>query len=329
MYKFGLNLYKFGQMWYNDSKGGMCMHETVYRGTRLQDTIAISELVTVHYFEFSKNYRFGGEAHGFWELVYVDSGSIVAATEGKERHLVSGDILFHAPDEWHALFADGINAASVIIISFRCVSSAMTSLGGRVLQTGHTQRMLLSEIIREARASFDSPLSDLVTPKLKRRRDAPIGSEQIIKLDLCKLLITLLREESAPARATVRRNRGEGLFGEVVSFMEDNLHRSLSLEDMAQHARISKTALKQLFKEQAGCGAAAYFMRLKIERAKVYIREDTYNFTQIAERLGFADVHYFSARFKQLVNMSPTAYATSIRALSAEAEAFPSAVESK
>ena len=85
---------------------------------------------------------------------------------------------------------------------------------------------------------------------------------------------------------------------------------------------VSKTALKQLFKKNTGSGVCDYFIKLKIERAKTYIRENNYNFTQIAEMLGYNSVHYFSAQFKKIVAMSPTEYAASIRALTSEAERF-------
>ena len=41
-----------------------------------------------------------------------------------------------------------------------------------------------------------------------------------------------------------------------------------------------------------------------------------YNFTQIADRLGFSSIHYFSRQFKRITGMTPSEYASSIKALS-------------
>ena len=49
-----------------------------YEGTRLRDDIVITEIVTVHYYEFAKDYVFSGEQHNWWELVYVDKGELKA-----------------------------------------------------------------------------------------------------------------------------------------------------------------------------------------------------------------------------------------------------------
>ena len=298
------------------------MSKPIYKSTRLRDEISISELVTLHYFEFSKDYRFGGEAHDFWELVYVDSGELSAVTREKALRLKSGDMIFHRPNEWHSLVADGVNASTAIIISFYCSSPALRRTVGRVFELGNRERALLSEIITEAGNAFDTPLSSLVTPKLKRKKAPLFGAEQIIKLNLCRLILSLLREDITPASPSTRRNLENSIFSEICSYLYDNLDKKLSLDDIARNAGISKTALKQLFKKNTGSGVCDYFIKLKIERAKTYIRENNYNFTQIAEMLGYNSVHYFSAQFKKIVAMSPTEYAASIRALTSEAERF-------
>ena len=300
------------------------MKDKIYVGTRLREEISVSELVTVHYFEFAKDYKFDGEAHDFWELVYVDNGELTVSAEDTKRRLGKGELIFHAPNEWHSLKADGVSAASAIIVSFFSASEALKDLRGRSFKLGNTERTLLSDIIKEARGAFDSPLSDLVTPKLERKKEQIFGSEQMIKLNLCKLIITLLREERSPASASTKRNLDEGLFGEITEFLTDSIGSRLTLDDVARHAGISKTALKQLFKEKAACGACEYFIKMKIDRAKTYIREENYNFTQIAEMLGYNSVHYFSAQFKKWVNMTPSEYASSIKALTSEAERFTS-----
>lgn len=298
------------------------MSREIYSGTKLRDDISISEIVTIHYFEFSKDYRFGGEAHDFWELVYVDNGELTATAESTEHKLTKGSLIFHNPGEWHTLMADGVSAASAIIVSFHCRSEALDTLAGQVFHTGSAQRVLLSEIIKEAQNAFDTPLSRLVTPKLHRKKDPAFGAEQLIKINLCKLIISLIRDGLTHSGPADKHRRDGGLFDEVTDFLAQNLDKSLSLEEIAHHAGISKTALKQLFAAQAGCGACEYFIRLKIDRAKTYIREGNYNFTQIAELLGYGSVHYFSAQFKSRVNMTPTEYAGSVKALTSEAEKF-------
>ena len=48
---------------------------------------------------------------------------------------------------------------------------------------------------------------------------------------------------------------------------------------------------------------------MKITRAKLFIRENDYNFTQIALLLGYDSIHSFSRQFKAVEGMSPREYA--------------------
>lgn len=298
------------------------MKKTLYSATRLNDEITISEIFTIHYYEFSKDYYFSGESHDFWELVYVDKGILLETSENTEHELKEGDMILHKPGEWHASRTDGKAAPSVVIISFNCNADIISKLSGKVHHACHQKRLLISEIIKEAGNAFDSPLSELVTPKLHRKNEVLFGSEQIIKIDLCKLVLLLVRDELFPPSLITKKISGLGLYNEITDFISKNITNSLSLEGIARQAGISKTTLKQLFSKHAGCGVCEYIIRMKINLAKTYIREGDHNFTEISEMLGYGSVHYFSTQFKRRVNMTPSEYANSINALTIEAGNF-------
>jgi len=54
---------------------------------------------------------------------------------------------------------------------------------------------------------------------------------------------------------------------------------------------------------------------MKIEAAKELIRTGQMNFTQISEKLGYTSIHYFSRQFKKVTGMTPSEYASSIKAM--------------
>ena len=71
-----------------------------------------------------------------------------------------------------------------------------------------------------------------------------------------------------------------------------------------------------MFRDQHQCGVIEFFSRMKIELAKQLIRENQMNFTQISDFLGYSSIHYFSRQFKKISGMTPSEYATSIKARS-------------
>jgi transcriptional regulator GlxA family with amidase domain len=108
--------------------------------------------------------------------------------------------------------------------------------------------------------------------------------------------------------------RGNEMLRSITGYMEDNLADVHSNDQLCKQFAISQTAMKTLFKEHTGVGPIEYLNQLRIKRAKQFIREQSHNFTEIAARLGYNSVHYFSRHFKKETGMTPTEYARLINA---------------
>lgn len=290
---------------------------TVYYGCKLKDTIVIDKLYSVHYFEYSKAYKFLGEAHNFWELVYVDKGKITAIADNTRLTLEQGDIIFHKPNEWHELHADGTVAPNIAVISFGTASEAMYYFENKILKINQNQKLIISKILSEYTNAFSTPLNIPETNKLTLRDDSFVGSQQLIKQFICELLISLMRSEanSAVQATRLKQNQSNSLVNLLVNFMESNIDKTLHIEDLVKYSGSNKTTITNAFREACGTSALEYFINIKIDRAKLYLREETYNITQIAEILGYSSIHYFSRQFKKATGMSPTEYSISIKAM--------------
>ena len=60
---------------------------------------------------------------------------------------------------------------------------------------------------------------------------------------------------------------------------------------------------------------ADIFANPQSEVAKELIRTNHMNFTQISAHLGYTSIHYFSRQFKKIVGMTPSEYASSVKAI--------------
>ena len=100
---------------------------------------------------------------------------------------------------------------------------------------------------------------------------------------------------------------------DLTEYMEEHINQNLRFEDFAKIVNVSPTRLKAIFKSKTGMGVVQYFRKLKISRAKRFIRENDYNFTQIALLLGYESIHTFSRQFKAVEGMSPREYAKSVK----------------
>ncbi len=290
-----------------------------YQPTELKDTLHLESIFTIHYFEYYNTYCFNGESHDFWELLYIDKGMIFVEADSRKFCLSQGQIIFHKPNEFHSVRANGNIAPNTIVVSFACHSPAMDALAGYVGHVNLTERQLLANIMLEARNSFETDLGDPEYQKLKLRNPHDLGSEQLIRLYLETLLISLIRKrdrlQNTVATSTIQQNLECHYYEITKEFIEKNIDANLSLQTLAQQAMVSVSYLEKLFKRFSGMSVIQYCTNYRIEEAKKLIREEAINITQIAEHLGFSSIHYFSRVFKKSEGMSPSEYGRSVKAM--------------
>jgi AraC-like DNA-binding protein len=90
--------------------------------------------------------------------------------------------------------------------------------------------------------------------------------------------------------------------------MKENLDRSISVDELAEHLNYSSSYLYSLFKEETGYSPIHYFNHLKIQKACQYLSFTNMSIKEISYELGFNDPFYFSRLFKKLMELSPTEY---------------------
>ena len=297
-----------------------------YYGVNLHDSITLGRIFRIHYFEYMSDFSFEGESHNFWEFVCVDKGE-VDVTRGKNHTILKkGDLVFHKPNEFHNVNATGHIAPNLVVISFECHDDAMYFFNDRILRIDETERNLLADIIIEARRCFDCRLDDPYLQNMPLKDSDVFGAQQMIKLYLQHFLIHLIRRYSNPVvlpkkllkteapKATKSKSDAE-VFNRVTDYLESHLTTHVTIDQICKDNLIGRSQLQKIFKEHCNLGIIEYFSMLKINAAKELIRTKQMNFTQVAEHLGYTSIHYFSRQFKKVAGMTPSEYASSIKAM--------------
>lgn len=293
-----------------------------YKKTVLKKDFCVTDVISLHYFEYTVDFAFSGELHDFWEFIYADKNELVITADTKEILIPQGCMFIHKPMEFHNVRSNGQSAPNSVIVSFSSDSKELYDICGKVLPCNEKEKSLMAGIIQEAVEAFSTPLGDPYTEELIRRENAAFGCEQLISNRLESLLILLIRrfqtgsEEAALIPNNPRRRKDEVRLRQICEFMLQNVEKDLSSEDIQKKFFISESSLQKLFQHKVGCGAMQHFQRMKIDRAKDLIREKKLNFSEISERLSFSSIHYFSRRFKAISGMTPSEYAQSVKSIS-------------
>lgn len=294
-----------------------------YKSVVLEDSVTINRIISVHYFQYMSDFSFPGESHDFWELVCVDRGEIDALAGDRRLTLKKGNILFHKPNEFHNVLTNGKVSPSLVGIGFECHSPAIKSFEDQLMSVQDTEKELLAQIIVEARNTFSGRLDDPYQEELIFNSEPlTFGSAQLISHYLEQLMIHLYRRYfsySLPVRSSrflAEASSGNDTYNRIVRYMEEHLGERMTIDRICRDNLVGRSQLQKLFRDTKGCGVIEFFSMMKIDTAKQMIRDNQLNFTQIADRLGYNSIHYFSRQFKQITTMTPSEYATSIRLLS-------------
>ena len=259
--------------------------------------IVIDGIYTFFYQEKEKGFIFPGEAHKPLELTYVDKGSIHSVAEGKDFLLNQGDMVIYGPDQWHMQYADVDVSPSFITITFDLQGDFPQVLLNRKFTVPQSAVSVLQQMMRE-----------------HDRMDE--YSEDALICCLQMLLLTLLREQSAPTaklRTTNAVNSENEIIRRAQQFISAHVRQKLTVPLVARHVDVSPSYLTALFRKNLQISPGEYIRRIKLQESKQMIREDNMNFTEIAAALQYSTVHHFSRQFKDKFGITPTEYAKSVR----------------
>ncbi|GAA0563828.1 AraC family transcriptional regulator [Chitinophaga japonensis] len=95
---------------------------------------------------------------------------------------------------------------------------------------------------------------------------------------------------------------------ESISYMKNNIHRTLRLADIAACVHLSASHYSNLFRKRTGFAPIEYFNLLKIQVACQYLQFTNLRIQEIAGKIGIEDPYYFSRLFSHIMGMSPNAY---------------------
>ncbi len=118
-----------------------------------------------------------------------------------------------------------------------------------------------------------------------------------------QILTTLALDQSRPQSQQDDMN-----IQAVEQLMRQRCHQQLSLQEMADAARLSKYHFASKFKRVTGQTPVQRFTQIKMQKACELLDQNSASINYIADQLGYQDAQYFSRVFKKTIGYSPRDY---------------------
>jgi AraC-like DNA-binding protein len=100
----------------------------------------------------------------------------------------------------------------------------------------------------------------------------------------------------------------------AIRFMEQNLAKPVSLEEIAGEACMSKYHFCHLFTKQFGVSPIQFMLKMRIHQAALLLRSTRFAITRVAIWAGYNDLSEFTRQFKKVTGFTPSAYRKMARA---------------
>jgi AraC-like DNA-binding protein len=125
------------------------------------------------------------------------------------------------------------------------------------------------------------------------------------------LLECLLREASRQSALSTSVFVPHGLLA-VRNYIEQEYHRPLSLAALAERAGLSTAYFGAQFKQHFGISPIEWVIGLRLSEAKTLLADMNLSVADIACRVGYDDLCYFSKLFKKRIGLGPREYRNAI-----------------
>ncbi|MBQ8881528.1 MAG: helix-turn-helix transcriptional regulator [Oscillospiraceae bacterium] len=256
-------------------------------------SLQFERIYTFLYQECTHDFYFRGEKHKPYELVYIDRGELHNLVRGQDILLGQQDFMIIDSNDWHTQYSD-------LPVSFLTVSF----WAGEVSLSAITNKRF------PMRPQFKSIFKKMLT---QNEQDAYSSEymESLMKILLLELMQDT-KADSAPQYPTSSHWENE-IVDRAMQLISQNLHRKLSLDELAEMVHVSVPYLYKLFQVHLGTSPGKYIAKIRIEECKMLLREGQMTMGQIATRMGFSSQQQFSRQFSALCGISPTQYLRSLR----------------
>ena len=120
-------------------------------------------------------------------------------------------------------------------------------------------------------------------------------------------LIELIYYISNASTLTEQR-RNSDIITQVLTYININYNKELTLEELSKKAGYSKSRFSHLFLEIVGMSPIKYQNDIRLKNSCELLHSTNLTITEIAQSCGFNDPLYFSRIFKKKYKISPTQY---------------------
>lgn len=94
----------------------------------------------------------------------------------------------------------------------------------------------------------------------------------------------------------------------MIEYIHANANGNISLAAMAKIAQVTPHHFASLFTNETGLSPHQYVLRVRIERAKIHLKDDRLSVAEVSRLIGFRTQEHFTKVFRRVVGVTPSKF---------------------
>lgn len=261
-----------------------------------------------------------------YEIIFVTEGEMIVKTKTSEYVASKNQVHIMQPNVYHTRFFKENTHCNYYNIhldffhtpydeNFNVFDTYISEIMGKqYVKSAKLKRRATFENIKVANLFnvFEPDvLSSIFEEFLAAYRDSSCPYNFLNLKQICyKLILHLLKEceKNELQLFEYEKNLHIDFVDHFVEHVHKNFDKKIDLNEIVINYGLSKNHFSKIFKKQYNVSPHTFLISVRIDEAKKLLKSGKYMINEIAEKVGYDDVAYFSRIFKLKEGVSPLKY---------------------
>lgn len=248
--------------------------------------------------------------HDNLEIIYMTQGHAIFYIGNQPFPAIPEDILFVNSKQLHAGYSvDNTHVDYYAIVFHKSLlsSNVPDPLLEYISPLMEGQLLLPNKV--DSKSELYKIIQTYILKIIEEFNHKKPGYELVIKSFLYLIIISILRDTTHASDNRNTQNNYERQmerFNKLMAYIEEHFPEKISVKQAASIINLSPHHFCKTFKKVTGRTFVEFLNLYRINKAEELLRNTSLTITEIAERVGFCNINYFSRTFKEYKRYSPS-----------------------
>ena len=252
--------------------------------------------------------------HDEIEIIYIKKGTLEVIIDDAHYHGKAGDIYFVNPRQIHMMETEDLGVEYyTVLFNMNLIQFMYGDESSESFNSIEDEELRLNTQLKELSAYKDilGLIKDIIriNEGTSNKEGVSGGRNKFYKLEsrikLLEIMRILLLDVSEGRKGNESFVKNREIRRQILTFIEGNYTEKISLYDIAQVAHMSEKYFSRFFKDNFGMTFVDYVNRVRLEKAASLLKSTDDSVTEVAMKVGYANISYFIRSFKKAFGMSP------------------------